>query len=243
MNFKKLIPNNVKQEGKYLLYSLLKIPYNRAGVPVEITTFLSNDKPINFVDVGASEGKFVSMIDKYYNINQAVLIEPLDHLRPILSSKFTNLSRFHIESIVISQTTGDIEFYHSQDASVLSSLLKVKDGFFDTHLSEPIKILKKSDTLDNVTQKYNLDIIDLLKIDVQGCEHLVLQSGTETLKRTKLVYTEFSYKPMYEGSSTFFDLYKIFNDNNFRLVSTTPNWINPDGEMIQGDALFVNNLI
>ncbi|GGH03775.1 FkbM family methyltransferase [Mucilaginibacter phyllosphaerae] len=243
MNIKKIIPNKVKQEGKYLLYKLLKMPYNRAGVPVEIIKFLPNNKPINLVDIGASNGKFTGIINEYYKINRAVLVEPIAELKPILESKFPDRSRFYVENVAISETTGHVDFYHfAKDANVLSSMLKVKDGFFDPNLAEPIKVRVQSDTLDNVLTKANLDDVDLLKIDVQGAEHLVLNSAPKSLKNTRLVYTEFSYKPMYEGSSTFFDLYKILIESNFRLVSTTPIWTNLDGEIIQGDALFVNNL-
>ncbi|MBS1527522.1 MAG: FkbM family methyltransferase, partial [Bacteroidetes bacterium] len=81
---------------------------------------------------------------------------------------------------------------------------------------------------------------DLIKIDVQGAEHLVLSSAANTLKRTRLVYTEFSYRPMYEGSSTFFDIYNMLNAHNFRFVATeTACRVNR--EIVQGDALFVNN--
>ncbi|MCC8425557.1 FkbM family methyltransferase [Mucilaginibacter sp. UR6-11] len=242
MNFKSLIPNSVKQEGKYFLYYLLKIPFNRAGVPSEIVKFLPNDKPINIIDIGASEGKFTGIINNHYKINKAILVEPIADLKSTLENKFPDRSRFRVETIVISESTGDVDFYYSKDASVLSSILKVKNDFFDAGLAQPVKIKIKSETLDNVVEKSGLEIIDLLKIDVQGVEHLVLNSGLNALKKTRLVYTEFSYKPMYEGSSTFFDLFKILTENNFRLVSTTTGWINPDGEIIQGDALFVNNL-
>jgi hypothetical protein len=60
------------------------------------------------------------------------------------------------------------------------------------------------------------------------------------LKNTKLVYTEVPYRPLYEGSSTFFDIYRFLNERNFKFVaiSIAGKMI---GEIIQGDALFVNN--
>ena len=108
---------------------------------------------------------------------------------------------------------------------------------------EEIALKVKTDKLDNLTSESGIGQIDLLKIDVQGAEHMVLHSGKNTLKRTKLVYIEFSYRPLYEGSSTFFDLYKIMTDNQFRLVNITPGFKGKDGELLQGDALFVNNLL
>ncbi|RFZ82050.1 FkbM family methyltransferase [Mucilaginibacter terrenus] len=244
MNIKKFIPNSIKQEGKYLLYRLLKIPYNRSEVPVVITAFLPADKPINVMDVGASKGNFMKSVANYYQINKAVLVEPLTDLKAILNEKFPDKSRFVVESVAVSDKSGSVDFYYSKDADVLSSILKIKDEYHnDQYLTKPTLITVETETLDTIANRNNLNVIDLLKIDVQGVEHLVLMSGLNTLKRTKLVYTEISYKPMYEGSSTFFDLFKILTECNFRLVNTSKGWVNPDGEIIQGDALFVNNAL
>lgn len=59
MNFflKRLIPNKIKLKGKYLLMSLLKIPYNRQELPLEIQDWLPNDKPVTFAVVGVTAGR------------------------------------------------------------------------------------------------------------------------------------------------------------------------------------------
>ena len=241
MNIKKLIPNNLKQEGKYLLYSLLRIPYNRAGVPLEITEWVKKDAPINFIDIGASKGLFTNAVSNYYKINKGILVEPLNYLIPALKAKFTDNKKFEILNIAISSMAGETSFYVSQDADVLSSLLEVKGEYFDNHLSAPVKTTVKTETLDDLARRFNGEMIDILKIDAQGAEHLILNSGLTAIKNTRLVYTEFSYKPVYEGSSTFFDLYQFFEKKNFRLVNVSPGYLMPNRELIQGDALFINN--
>jgi hypothetical protein len=108
---------------------------------------------------------------------------------------------------------------------------------------EETKLKVRTEALDKVISECNVDQIELLKIDVQGAEHMVLQSGQDTLKRTRLIFIEFSYKPLYEGSSTFFDLCKIMTDHQFRLVNVQPGFKAKNGELLQGDALFVNNAL
>lgn len=41
--------------------------------------------------------------------------------------------------------------------------------------------------------------IDLIWADVQGAEAMLIRGATETLKRTRWLYTEFYDRPMYEG--------------------------------------------
>ena len=239
---KKLISNNLKQEGKYLLYKLLKIPFNRVNLPVDIMTWLPKGKPINFVDIGGSKGEFSTSIVKFYDVNKGLIIEPIPHYIPILEGLFSDKTKYQILNIAVSDRVGESAFYITEDFDVLSSLFEIKDEYNKPFgIPVPVKTVVKTDTLDNVVLKNNFDSIDLLKLDVQGAEHLVLKSGTNALKMTKLVYSEFSYKPMYEGSSTFFDLFRILTENNFRLVNTSSAYKLQNGEIVQGDALFVNN--
>ncbi|HWD89921.1 MAG TPA: FkbM family methyltransferase [Mucilaginibacter sp.] len=243
MNFiKRLIPNNIKQEGKYILYDLLKIPYNRHGLPVVIMEWLSADKPITFIDIGASKGDFATSITKSYTIKKGILIEPLSSRIQGLNERFPNKAIFDILNLAVSDQSGEADFYDATEWNVMSSLLEIKPEFYEAHvLTSPGKKIKvQTETLDNIVGQRKLDLVDLLKIDVQGAEHLVLGSAENMLKKTKLVYSEVSYRPLYEGSSTFFDIYKLLNERNFRFVAiSTAGKMN--GEIIQGDALFVNN--
>ncbi|MDB5143942.1 MAG: hypothetical protein JWQ66_2655 [Mucilaginibacter sp.] len=243
---KRIIPNKIKLEGKYFLMSLLKIPYNRCGLPVEIQEWLPNDKPITFIDIGASVGIFSETFAKYYSVNRGIIIEPLAIHIPVLHSKFHDKEKYSIFNLAISESAGEADFYTFDNFDYVSSFLKIKRDLMDLpgfNNKKEITLKVKTDKLDHVISKCCIDKIDLLKIDVQGAEHMVLRSGYNTLKCTKLVYIEFSYKPLYEGSSTFFDLYKIMTDNHFRLVSVAPGFKAKDEELLQGDALFVNNLL
>ncbi|HEX3385312.1 MAG TPA: FkbM family methyltransferase [Mucilaginibacter sp.] len=243
---KKLIPNKIKLEGKYFLMTLLKIPYNRQGLPIEIQEWLPKDKPVTFIDVGASAGLFSKAFSNYYTIERGVIVEPLAQHIPILLDRFPDHEKYSIFNLAVAESAGEADFYTFDDFDFNSSFLKVKrdlmelPGFQD---KEEIRLKVKTDTLDNLVAQSGIGKIDLLKIDVQGAEHLVLRSGYSTLKKTRLVYIEFSYQPLYEGSSTFFDLYEIMTGHQFRLVNVTPGYRGKNGELIQGDALFVNNLL
>ncbi|HEY8782057.1 MAG TPA: FkbM family methyltransferase [Mucilaginibacter sp.] len=243
---KRLIPNNIKQEGKYLLLDLLKTPYSRSAAPLEILKWLPKNDPITFFDIGASVGNFSKCICGEYKIKKGILVEPVSKLIPILENVFPDKETFHVINAAVSDVISESDFYYNEDADFVSSLLRIDnkgEGFASLNFADPVLTKIQALTLDHIVNKQNILNIDLIKIDVQGAEHLVLHGGIETLKRTKLVFTEFSYKPLYENSSTFFDLYKIFYENNFILVNITSNFFSANGELLQGDALFVNKAL
>jgi FkbM family methyltransferase len=241
--FKRLIPNNIKQEGKYILLDLLKMPYSRSNTSLDILKWLPKNNPITFFDIGASVGNFSKPICSEYKIKKAILVEPVARLIPILEETFPDRQTFLIVNAALAESVGETDFYFNEDADFVSSLLRIDnkgEAFADLNFADPVLTKVKTLTLDYIVNKENLSEIDLVKIDVQGAEHLVLKGGIETLKKTKLVYTEFSFRPLYEKSSDFFDLYQILYENNFMLVSLMPGYVSANGELLQGDAIFVN---
>ncbi len=244
MNFlKKLVPNSIKRNGKYFLYDILKIPYTRSGVPIEIVEWLPPNKAINFIDIGAHYGHFTLNLSKEYEIKKGILIEPQINVVPILKKEFIDTNTYKILNVAVSDSNAETEFYINSEFDSVSSLLEI---YNESSELESLKLKKPSltkiqtQTLDYIVDQQQLSDIDLIKIDVQGAEHLVLKSAIETLKKTKIVYTEFSFKPLYKNSSTFFDLYKIFYENNFFLANISQGYSSPNRELLQGDALFVN---
>ena len=240
---KRLIPNDIKQEGKYFLLDLLKTPYSRSNAPLEVLKWLPKNNPITFFDIGASVGNFAKCICGEYKIKKCILVEPVSKLIPVLRKAFPDEQTFTIINAAIADSIAETDFYYNEDADFVSSLLRIDnkgEAFASLNFDDPVLTKIQTLTLDSIIEEQQISNIDLIKIDVQGAEHLVLQGGVETLKRTKLVFIEFSYKPLYEKSSTFFDLYNIFYENNFMLVSTSNGYASPSGELLQGDALFVN---
>ncbi|MGL5889966.1 MAG: FkbM family methyltransferase, partial [Bacteroidia bacterium] len=91
--------------------------------------------------------------------------------------------------------------------------------------------------LDQVLEGDNRNV-DFLKIDVQGAELLVLRGAVNTLKQTSYVWVEVSFKPLYEHSTTFDEIYQFMNANNFQLISMLEGYRNKNGELLQADCLF-----
>ena len=230
----------VKSLVKEAVLRRLSIPYSRHGLPVPLLQYLAKGTPISMVDVGAHCGDFMGMVSKHSDISQAVLIEPITELAQHLRQKFKQ-SSYSVFNCALSNKAGLVDF-EINEAAATSSLLKIKRDMpelADVGLDSSKTIQCNTRTLDEVVFEAGLGSVYLLKIDVQGAEHLVLQGGVGTLKKTSLIWIEVSFKPLYEKACTFFEIYEMLCNSGFILKGLVPVFCAPDGELLQSDALFV----
>ena len=81
--------------------------------------------------------------------------------------------------------------------------------------------------------------IDLLRIDTQGTELDVLKGAGRCLKRVRLIWTEVSFRHLYEGSVLFSDVHAHLTREGFRFHSLHEGFRGSDRELLQADALFL----
>lgn len=96
--------------------------------------------------------------------------------------------------------------------------------------------------IDCFCRKKQLAYIDILKLDIQGCELMALRGAEGTLgaRRIGLIYTEVMFVPMYENGAMFWELcdhlalkgYALHNLYNLRVAG--------NGQLTEGDAIFVS---
>lgn len=236
------ILNVIKQPVKEYLYKILKIPYSNIGVPISLLNHLSKDNPIVLIDIGAYDGSFTLSLEKYCGLKEGILIEPMPNKAKHLTYTFCN-PKYQVFNVALSDKSGQ-EKFEVNDADFTSSLLKIKREmleFSNINLGSTNTIDCITLTLDDIINQTNIEDIDLIKMDVQGAEHLVLLGGTQSLLKTKMIWTEFSYKALYENSSTFTEIYNMLSKSGFKLIEVENGFRSPDGELLQGDALFINS--
>jgi FkbM family methyltransferase len=232
----------IKQLVKEFLYRQLKIPYNSIGLPNSLIKYLSPKQSISLIDVGAYNGGFTASIEKYCGVSQAVLVEPIPTMAQELSVNFSH-PKYKVFSLALAEKEG-IQSFEVNEAEFTSSLLKIKKEmpeFSHVHLGTTKVINCQTSTVDRLFQEANLKTLDLLKIDVQGAEHLVLSGAGDSLPHIHMIWTEFSFKPLYENSSTFIEIYEMLNSAGFKMMEVETGFRSPEGEILQGDALFINS--
>ena len=196
---------------------------------------------ITLIDAGANKGNFTRALNMLCPLSNAILIEPIEVLAENLRAD-ASFSRFHVIDCALSDFDGEIKMNLFPSAPDMSSALAIDlsvENMAEITKSAPIQVNRPARKLDTVVAEFPEFPIDLLKIDVQGLEHVVIQGGTATLARTKAVFTEVSFRPLYTGSSLFFDVHRSLTSLGFILTDLEPGFRTRSGEILQADALFV----
>lgn len=227
---------------KAFAYDRLHIPHQMNGIPLSLFRYLDEKRPIVLVDVGAHDGHFTAALSKYSGISRGVLVEPLPQKVSSLRERFAPPT-YQVFECALSSRTGTSAF-EVNEFDATSSLLNMRRQMPEltaVSYGERRSIECHTRTLDDVLAEANIDRVDLLKIDVQGAEHLVIQGAADTLKSTSMVWTEVSFKSLYETSAAFSDICELLTGANFKLFELEPGFRGPDGELLQADALFINS--
>lgn len=231
----------LKTRLRRFLNATIRMPLHALhGVPVVLLKHLPEQTPITLVDVGAHDGDFTFGIACWCGLNQSVMIEPLPHKAAGLRKRFRPPHYQVFECALAAEPGKAVLLVNEMEAT--SSLLHLPREIpevAELKLGQERRIECVQRTLDSVVAEAAQDRIDLLKIDVQGAEHLVLAGAKATLARTHIVWIECAFKKIYDGASTFPDLYAMLNGAGFQLMDLSPAWRGPTGELLQVDALFI----
>jgi 2-O-methyltransferase len=118
----------------------------------------------------------------------------------------SSFERLLFSEIAISNRNGTIAFHMSGGGCAGGGLGQIRlHSCPKNHLLEHPEVtfgktmMVKTRALDDWRAEYALTNIDFLSMDVQGAESDVIVGATETLNRTRFLYTEYSNNESYEG--------------------------------------------
>jgi FkbM family methyltransferase len=160
-----------------------------------LSRLLNSMDRLTFLDVGANSGKYTLMLKKTFPESTIYAFEP----HPVSYSKLMK-NCAGIEGVtplnlalgedVEEKKLYDIDVNGSEHASFFQNSLP--DGDIKNIDSFETKVMVG--TLDEITQNYNIDCIDFLKIDTEGAELDILKGGIKLLneKKIKIIQLEFN---------------------------------------------------
>ncbi|MCB0490379.1 MAG: FkbM family methyltransferase [Cyclobacteriaceae bacterium] len=197
--------------------------------------------PKTVIDIGANRGHFSAAIRYVFPDSAIFAFEPLRDCYDALCKRGRNFSNFHAYNVALSDMDGD-SIIHRSSYDYSSSLLQMGDLHKQAfpHSAESVKENVSTRRLDGILTDVNIDHPILMKIDVQGSEHLVLRGAVETLKRTDAVLCELSFRPLYDKQPLFDDIYSVLVCSGFRFMGVLNQLRNPKDDVpLQIDGLFI----
>ncbi|NTV49871.1 MAG: FkbM family methyltransferase [Geobacteraceae bacterium] len=190
------------------------------------------DKNIAVVlDIGANQGFYTLKLKETCPDCKVIAIEPNPAEYAVLCEnlKLNNISNVMHDNVAVAAHAGTLQMEIIPEIGAIGGQNIriperpwIKDEF--------VKILEvPAVTLDSLFTKYNLEKVDILKMDVEGLELEILQSCTR-LPQIKRIVTEYHSMQIKD------DLIQYLKDHGFSLVFEDPSPSNS----YSGDIYFVN---
>jgi len=186
--------------------------------------------PDVILDIGSFDCKDSIIFSKKWPSAKIYAFEPSIEALEVARENIKNYNNIELIDCAVSNIDGYISWYQSSGESIGSSSIKKPVGHL---LNHPNIIFNKRENiqsikLDTWVKAKDIDIIDLIWCDVNGAEDMFLKGANETLKHTRLLWTEYFEFELYEHQLPLFEIQKILID--FDLV-----------KIIGNNALFMNN--
>ena len=202
----------------------------------------NRDSPVVF-DVGAHHGKTAMLFRRLFPASTVYAFEPFKESFDELIQNTSSDPGITAFNYGLSDRDG-IQAFNSNVNSQTNSLLSSDPsghqtwgkGFLETNktLSAEFK------TLDSVLETISVPVIDILKIDVQGAEHLVMNGAVQACRqgRIQLVYSEIITQPTYSGQQRLDETLASFYNRGFDLYNIYNMDFTGDGRLRQMDVIF-----
>lgn len=205
--------------------------------------------PQIILDIGANKGLMVDIYSKKFPLSKIHAFEAIPELSDELRNTFHNDSNITIVPNALDKEEGVRSF----NQTVISG----NSSFFDiseqqkqsSHHDDVTRVVKSIDvqctTLDNYAQKNQIEIIDFLKIDIQGAEVLAFEGAKKLLENGSIsaIYVEVMFSKVYENQCFYHDIASLLLKNGYWFYNFFDSSCQADGSLIHSNALFFSSNI
>lgn len=182
--------------------------------------------PKTLIDIGANKGIYTQEVRKKVPKIECHLFEPSAINIQALNQKFLNLDKVFINKFALSNKKTEAILFSNTPGSVIGSLTKrrldhykrLESRGYDSEMNveEQVSLIRFDEYWKNKDQ-----IIDYVKIDVEGHELDVLEGFGDLIYKIKLIQFEFGGCNI--DTRTFFqDFWYFFQEKNFLLYRISP---------------------
>lgn len=192
-------------------------------------------RPGLVIDGGANVGQFARAVAETFPEARVVSFEPLPEAAAAFRTHFAGEPRVRLVEAALGAEGGTLSLGRNP-YSLASSALRVLDGdaLVRPHAEQiEVTVVCLDDALDG-----DVPPSALLKLDLQGYELEALRGADATLGRVGHVLLEVALRPSYAGEPSFETLLDVLRPYGFRFLRPLDVLHDPNGEIVQMDALF-----
>ncbi|HOW26138.1 MAG TPA: FkbM family methyltransferase [Bacteroidales bacterium] len=179
-----------------------------------IRKYIGKENPI-ILDIGCNDGFNTLWFFKIFEKPKVYCFEPDPRAIARFKRKVGQNPNIQLSEIALCDHDGEIDFYQSgghldeemvktmpEGWDLSGSIRQPKNHLiYNKWVTFNQKITVKASTLDTWCKTNYIDAIDFIWMDVQGAEIDVFKGGTNTLNRTRFIYTEYSNNELYKGQN------------------------------------------
>lgn len=231
------------------LFTKKKKPHKTRDGKIALTLRAQNIDLI--IDIGANKGQSRDLYREHGFTGEIISLDPVPSLQDILQAKAKKDPHWSVlPPLALGDKNGEIEFNVCDEATDLSSILpsseSLKTALPNAKNMHSVKVEMK--TLDRLFEEleisHNISSKKIfIKIDAQGAEKMILESGQKALEKTHGLQVEMSLFPLYEGEALYDELLQMITKAGFQphmLVET--NFSRRLNRQLQIDGIFYKDV-
>lgn len=212
-----------------------------------IASYLTNSRlskhgmsPELIIDAGANIGQFSLYASLFFPQAQIHSFEPIESVYRILSRNIHTNPNITAHNLALGESESKISFNLNSDSQASSSLAQSEHRSLIFPEKQVVDIIEvQQTTLSSFLKCFSLPKEILLKIDVQGAEHLVLQGASSVLSQIDYILLEASVVPLYKGEMSLNEIITYTESLGYSLYSVINAGRSPKrGDYIEFDLLF-----
>lgn len=204
----------------------------------DIDYFLQKQDPVIVVG-GVSGGSSIAGYLKKYQNPFIYGFESNPEIIGALKTKFRSNKNVDIRFNAVGGEDKNISFNifdHAPSSSALNST-EIGKKYYGKRYEIKQRVEVAQVRMDSVLDGKDIDI---LKLDLQGYELEALRGCKNILNKIKIITLEIAFIEAYEGQALFGDIDLFLKENNFGLFNFSSLWHAKGGQLISGDALYLN---
>jgi FkbM family methyltransferase len=198
---------------------------------------INYSNPKRFLDIGAHTGEFTKDLTRLAPNCDVIMVEANPNCEPYLQKL-----KYGYDIVALSNKQGKAELFVEKANAIGTgtSLYKENTEWYADGKFENVEV--ELDTLDN--RSYFADeVIDLVKLDVQGAELDILEGGRKTITRSKYVLIETSLVVYNHGAPLVDAIVPKMKEYGFYMEDILDYLKFNKNQISQMDILFKNSYI